>query len=64
MKRYILVDASGKECGAGLCRTINPHFVLVTPDGSERHFKLWDLAKLLCPDVEDEDPTAVYWEGA
>ena len=64
MKPYVLVDLAGQQCGAGYQRTVTPHFVLGTPDGGERHFKLWDLAKMLCPDVEDEEPTAVYWEGA
>lgn len=64
MTRYILVDHSGKEIGAGMARHVTPFHTVCNRDGTERTFKLWDLARMLCPDVEDEDPTAVYWEGA
>jgi hypothetical protein len=63
MRRYILVDRSGKTIGTGFTRAVNFTFCLANRDGTKRMFTLWDLAKCLCPDVEDEDPTAVYWEA-
>jgi len=62
MKRYILVDLAGKEIRSGFTATVAPRHAVPTTDGGTRTFKAWDLAKILCAEVEDEDPTIVYWE--